>query len=147
VSDPKTFLNALDHDRIVAAIRAAESRGRGEIRVHVARGEVADAQRAAVADFERLNMTATAERNGVLVFVAPASRKFAVIGDAGIHQHCGDAFWQEVAAAMREDFAAGRFTDGIVRGVERAGAVMADHFPRRPGEADRNELPDEVSQE
>src|SRR5262245_38506161 len=43
---PKAFIDHLDHDGIVAAIREAESRSRGEIRVHVANRKVEDAQRA-----------------------------------------------------------------------------------------------------
>jgi len=139
------FLAAIDEPRIVAAIREAESRSRGEIRVHVAEGGVSDPRRAAEADFERLGMTATAERNGVLILVAPESQSFAVIGDRGIHEKLPDGFWDELAASLREQFAAGRFTDGIVTAVTRVGDELQRHFPRRAGEGDRNELPDSVS--
>ena len=143
---PRHFLSRLDHDRIVAAIRAAEQRCRGEIRVHVSHKKVADPERAAAALFEKLGMTATAERSGVLLFVAPASQRFAVVGDKGIHEKCGPGFWKEVASAMEEDFRPGRFTDGIVKGVAKAGEALALHFPRVGG-ADVNELPDEVSED
>ena len=76
---PDDFVKGLDGVRIVAAIREAEDRSRGEIRVHVAEGPVDDARAAAQADFERLGMTATAERNGVLILVAPESQAFAVV--------------------------------------------------------------------
>jgi uncharacterized membrane protein len=142
----KAFLKQLDHDRIVAAIRDAEARSRGELRVHVARGDVDDVQQAAARQFEAFGMTKTAERNGVLVYVVPASRKFAVIGDTGIHERCGPSFWSEIAATMEADFREGRFTDGIVKGVARAGEALARHFPRAGG-ADVNELPDEVTEE
>ncbi len=141
----RSFLNRLDHDRVLAAIRAAEQRSRGEIRVHVAGKSVDDPQRAAAALFEKLGMTATAERNGVLIFVAPASQRFAVVGDKGIHEKCGAGFWQDVASAMEEDFRAGRFTDGIVKGVTRAGDALAAHFPRTG--PDVNELSDDVSED
>jgi uncharacterized membrane protein len=144
---PKEFLKQLDHDRIVAAIRQAEARSRGEVRGHVANREVDDAQQAAAKRFEAFGMTATAERNGVLIYVAPRSRKFAIIGDTGIHARCGPQFWTEVAAAMEVDFREGKFTDGIVKGVMRAGEVLAIHFPRTRGAADTNELPDEVTEE
>ena len=143
---PDSFLGRLDHDRVVAAIRAAEERSRGEIRVHVARKAVADPQRAAAALFEKLGMHATGERNGVLLFVAPASQRFAVVGDQGIHEKMGPEFWKDVAAAMEEDFRQGRFTDGIVKGVAKAGDALATHFPRTGG-PDVNELPDEVSED
>ena len=143
--NPQSFLSRLDHDRVVAAIREAEDRSRGEIRVHVARKAVEDPQRAAAALFEKLGMAATADRNGVLLFVAPASQRFAVVGDKGIHEKCGDGFWKDVASAMEEDFRQGRFTDGIVKGVTRAGEALAAHFPRTG--PDRNELSDEVSED
>jgi uncharacterized membrane protein len=139
------FVGKLDDERIVAAIKAAEARSRGEIRVHVASGEVEDVRRAAEADFERLGMTATAERNGVLILVAPESQSFAVIGDSGIDQHCAPGFWDGIAAEMAGAFRASRFTEGIVAAVERVGDVLARHFPPRAGAADRNELDDAVS--
>src|SRR5262245_36938266 len=143
---PAEFVKGLDHGRIVDAIRAAEARSRGEVRVHVSRGAVEDAQAAAAAQFQALGMSATAERNGVLVYVAPANQRFAVIGDAAIHERCGAAFWSEVSAAMAGAFREGRFTEGIVEAVARVGDALARHFPPTGGE-DRNELPDDVSED
>jgi uncharacterized membrane protein len=141
------FLHALDNERIVAAILEAENRSRGEIRVHVSNQEVAvaEVEAAARAQFEKLEMTKSALRNGVLIYVAPRSQKFAVIGDAGIHACCGATFWSDVAAAMEADFRAGRFTDGIVEGVKEAGDALARHFPREGGPADVNELANDVT--
>jgi uncharacterized membrane protein len=144
---PGEFFQAIDDARIVAAIREAEARSRGEIRVHVAEGKVEDARAAAERHFEKLGMTKTAERNGVLIFVAPARQRFAVLGDRGVHERCPEGFWEEVAAAMREAFRAGDFTGGIVAAVARVGDELARHFPRRPGEKDENELPDAVSRD
>jgi uncharacterized membrane protein len=141
------FLDEVDDERIVAAIRAAEARSRGEIRVHVAEGPVKDARRAAEADFARLGMAGTAERNGVLILVAPESRSFALVGDRGIDERCPPGFWEELAAGMAGEFRVGRFTDGIVAAVARVGDELARHFPRRPGDDDRNELPDGVSRD
>jgi uncharacterized membrane protein len=143
----KSFLKQVDHDRIVAAIRAAEERSRGEIRVHASNRAVADPQKAAAEQFERLGMAGTAERIGVLIFVAPLSRNFAVLGDSGIHARCPPESWGELASAMEQEFRAGRFTEGIVAGVARTGEMLAAHFPRHAGLADRNELPDAVSED
>jgi len=87
-------------------------------------------------------MTRTRQRNGVLIFLAPRSRNFAVIGDRGVHEKCGDPFWRELAAAMGVYFQREAFTEGLVHGIERAGLLLAEHFPRQP--EDRNELPDRV---
>jgi len=143
--EPDAFLKALDEERIVAAIRQAEARSRGEIRVHVAEREINDPRTEAARVFERLGMTDTAERNGVLLFVAPASQSITVLGDRAVHERCGEAFWTTVVESVREEFRAGRFTEGIVAAVGAVGDVLARHFPRRPGETDVNELPDTVS--
>ena len=142
---PEAFLRSLDDARIVAAIREAEARSRGEIRVHVAEREVADPRTEAALVFERLGMADTAARNGVLLFVAPASQSITVLGDRAVHERCGEAFWTAVVESVRGEFRAGRFTEGIVAGVRAVGDELARHFPRHPGEADRNELPDTVS--
>jgi uncharacterized membrane protein len=142
---PDAFVTSLDDGRIVTAIREAEARSRGEIRVHVAEGEVKDAQAQAAVVFERLGMGRTDERNGVLLFVAPQSQAIAVVGDREIHARCGEGFWTAVAETIRDEFRAGRFTEGLVAGVRAVADELARHFPRRPGESDRNELPDSVS--
>jgi uncharacterized membrane protein len=141
------FLKALDNDRIVAAILDAENRSLGEIRVHVTNQPTEEVEASARAQFEKLDMTKTALRNGVLIYVAPRIQKFAVIGDAGIHERCGPAFWIGIAAAMEADFRAGRFTDGIVKGVKEAGDALARYFPREGKAQDVNELPDDVTED
>ncbi len=132
----------IDHEQVVAAIRAAELRTSGEIRVVLARRKAPDPVAAATIQFERLGMTQTQARNGVLIFFAPRSRNFAVIGDTGVHDKCGAAFWSELARAMEEHFKRSDFTAGLVHGIERAGDLLAAHFPRQPD--DKNELPDDI---
>ncbi|MGH7945941.1 MAG: TPM domain-containing protein, partial [Opitutaceae bacterium] len=115
----------IDDARVVAAIAAAEERTAGEIRVFISSGRAKEPVLAAERQFERLNMTQTAARNGVLIFLAPASHTFAVVGDKGVHDKCGEAFWQELAASMNAHFKRADFTQGLVLGIERAGALLA----------------------
>jgi len=68
-----------------------------------------------------------------------------VIGDEGIHAKCGQNFWDETAAAMEALFREGKFTDGVLAGVQRAGEVLARHYPREAD--DRNELSDQVARD
>jgi uncharacterized membrane protein len=140
----KDFLEKLEHDRIVRAIAEAEKKTSGEIRVFIQRGELDDAVVAARKQFEKLGMTATRERNGVLIFVAPRAQKFAVIGDRGIHERCGDPFWQELVESMRQHFKAENFTDAVVQAIGKAGELLAQHFPRTSD--DKNELNDAVEE-
>lgn len=139
-----TSLPPIDHSRIVAAIDAAEQRTSGELRVVISKETTTDALATAQQHFNRLGMAKTTARNGVLIFVAPNSRTFAVIGDAGVHEKCGEAFWRELADAMTEHFRRGEFEQGIILGLERAGALLAMHFPRLPD--DKNELPNDVDE-
>lgn len=140
-----SFFSKLDSNRIVSAIAEAERRSSGEIRVHVTLRKPDDLEARARRRFERLGMTKTAERNGVLFYIAPAVRRFQILGDSGIHDHCGPEFWKEMASEMEESFRRGEFTDGVVRGVARVGDLLARHFPRTA--ADKNELPNAIDEE
>ena len=137
------FINQLEQDRIVEAIRLAESKSSGEVRVFISHKSVDEPLAAAQAAFVKLGMSQTREKNGVLIFVAPKTHKFSVIGDAGIHQRCGESFWRQVADEMSRHFKRGEFTEGILHGVGKAGDLLAQHFPRRSD--DRNELPDDLA--
>jgi len=135
-------LKQLRHDDIVAAIREAELMTSGEIRVFISTKEISQPIEVAKEHFVRMKMTKTRERNGVLIFVAPVTQKFAVIGDVEVHKRCGEPFWTELAAGMSGHFREAKFSQGIIHGVKTAGKLLAKHFPRRPD--DKNELPDEV---
>ena len=84
----------------------------------------------------RLGMNQSPERNGVLIFVAPRAHKFAVIGDEAVHAKCGDEFWRKLADAMSGYFRKSEFTPGIIHGVQKAGDLLAEHFPRLRQQAD-----------
>lgn len=143
---PKDFFENLDRPAIVEAIRRAEAKGQGEIRVHLQHGRVADARRAAEATFLKLGMDRTAHRTGCLIFIAPDERSFAVVGDVAIHEKAGDAFWLSARDAAAARFAQERFAEGIVAAVDLIGDVLAVHFPKSPGETDVDELSNEVSE-
>ena len=135
------FLQKLDHERITAAIAAAEATTSGEIRVFIDRTDVReDVLTFAEKKFLQMGMDKTAERNAILILVAPTSQKFAVVGDEGVHKKCGVEFWQKMVADMREHFRHEEFTDAIVEAIERAGELLARYFPRKHD--DRNELSD-----
>ena len=141
----KHFIQRLDHDRIVAAIKTAEQSTSGQVRVFVSHRAVADSMKAARAAFVRMGIGNTPHRNGVLVFVAPEAQKFALLGDTAIHEKCGEELWQRIASMMSEHFKAGTFTDGIVSAIDALSAPLREHFPRSA--SDTNTLPDEVEEE
>ena len=141
----RDFLAKLQDDKIVAAIAQAEKKTSGEIRVFISRKPVQAPVTVAQAHFLEMGMTHTRERNAVLIFVAPRSHKFAVIGDTGVHARCGDAFWRLLADEMTEHFRKGQFEEGIVHAINKAGELLGQHFPRRRD--DSNELPDAVERD
>jgi uncharacterized membrane protein len=138
----KEFLAQLEQQRIVDAIGAAEKRTSGEIRVHIqpkARGEIREV---AERTFERLGMTKTALRNGVLLFIASEEQRFVILGDRGIDENVPAGFWDAIAAQLTIRFKAGELTDGIVEAIQSAGEQLAQYFPR--AEDDVDELPNEL---
>ena len=137
------FLSAADLDAVAAAVEAAEARTAAEIRVHLDHRCPGDPMARAVEIFERLGMHRTELRAGVLVFVAVADRKLAVIGDAGIHTRVGQAYWDRLVARIVDHLRDERPRDGLTDAVGEIGASLAAYFPRRPD--DRNELSDRVS--
>jgi uncharacterized membrane protein len=139
----REFLGKIEHDRIIKAIREAESKTSGEIRVLIQRGKLkSDPLIAAQRKFHRLGMHKTRERNAVLIFVAPRAHKIAVVGDEAIHKKCGDEFWQRVVEKMRTHFQNEKFSDALVEAVKGIGNVLARHFPQSV--KDTNELPDDL---
>lgn len=137
------FLGKLDQERIVSAIRSAEEKTGGEIRVFVQRGNLkSDALSAAQKQFGNLGMRKTKGRNGVLIFVAPRARKFAVIGDEGVHQKCGEEYWTRLVDSMREHFQKEDFNQALLEAIQQTGELLAKHFPKR-GDGP-NELSDAI---
>jgi uncharacterized membrane protein len=137
------FLRELEHDRITRSIKEAEAKTSGQIRVFLQRGKFEeDALARAQKKFIQLGMHKTRERNAILIFVAPRAQKFAVIGDEGVHQKCGEKFWQELVEKMRLHFLREEFTDALMEGIESAGELLALYFPKT--EPSANELPDEI---
>lgn len=134
---------------IADAVGRAEASTSAELRVHLERrvhrwpGQRADALRRARQVFAHLGMHLTAERHGVLIYLALEDRKLAVVGDEGIHGRVGDTYWEAVRDLMIARLRDGRALDAVLAGVAEVGRVLAEHFPRRPD--DRNELSDEVS--
>ena len=132
-----------DLDAIAAAVASAERGTSGEIRVHLDQHSAGDALAQARRLFRSLGMERTAQRNGVLLYLALEDRKFAVFGDEGIHAQVGPGFWDSVRDVLQRELRAGRPRGAVVLAVEEIGRVLGQYFPSRPD--DRNELSDTVS--
>ena len=140
--ESKEFIHSLDDQQIAEAIAQAEKTTSGEIRVFVSETSVADPLVEAEKQFVRIGMTKTAQRNGVLIYFAPKSQKYAVIGDKGVHEKCGQKFWEHITEEMTPLLKGGKYTEAVILAVKEIGAALAKEFP--PVAGDKDELPNRV---
>lgn len=141
---PGKFFTPEEQKRIVDAIRQAEERTSGEIRVHLERHSEEDPLEKAKKIFARLGLTRTKLRNGVLIYVATDHRKFAIVGDEGIHRVVPEDFWEEVKEEIQKHFRRGQFCEGLCLGIRKIGEKLRMCFPAE--KMDTNQLPDEISE-
>lgn len=135
-------------EAIERAVDESERQHSGEIRVAIEGslepGEVwrgkAPRERA-LEVFAALGVWDTVANNGVLVYVLLADRDVEIVADRGFNELVPQEQWSAVCDHMEQEFRAGRFREGAVAGVQDVGRIVARHFPRRPGERDRDELP------
>ncbi len=138
-----SFFTKEQQDEILASIRQAEEATSGEIRVHIETTCNEDVLDRAAWIFNKLKMHRTADRNGVLFYLAVGDRKFAVIGDGGINAIVPENFWDQIRETMQDLFREGKFTEGLSRGILMAGEQLRAHFPHQKN--DVNELSDEIT--
>ncbi len=139
----KRFFTREEEKNIVQAIKKAEFHTSGEVRIHFSSKLVKDVYSDATEVFTKLGMQNTERRNGVLIYIVPSEKQFAIIGDEGFHQFAGDDFWQSVKDKMQNLFREGNFVEGLILGLEEVGTVLKAHFPREDN--DTNELTDNIS--
>jgi uncharacterized membrane protein len=137
------FFSTEQQAQILAAVKEAEMETSGEIRVHIESSLKGDVLDRAAWLFKKLGMHETAERNGVLFYLAVSDKKFAIIGDAGINAKVPGGFWDDISELLKKNFKEGMFTEGLSEGILLAGKHLKMHFPHKPD--DVNELPDEIS--
>lgn len=137
------FFTPSQQEVIVRAIQEAEHSTSGEIRVHLETSCKGDALDEAAWLFRKLGMHKTAERNGVLFYLAVRERKFAIVGDSGINSVLKPGFWDDIRDHMRQCFSEGHFTEGLSEGIIMAGEQLKEHFPC--SKDDINELTDTIS--
>jgi uncharacterized membrane protein len=138
------FLSTSEKEKVVNAIREAERRTSGEVRVFIeSRCRFVDPMDRAAEIFWSLQMDRTVERNAVLIYVAVKDHQMAILGDQGIHEKVGAEFWKEEIAKMRLHFQREHYMDALVLAIEDVGHALDDHFPY-DNKGDKNELPDEI---
>ena len=138
----QTFLSSQEREQITAAIRDAEGKSPGEIRVFFEKHAKVSPLDRAVEVFRRLKMDKTNLRTGILIYVAYQDKTFAILGDEGIHQKVPENFWDETKRIMEQHFMEGRFVEGLKAGIQLAGEQLSKHF--KASSENPNELSDDI---
>ncbi|MDO8787242.1 MAG: TPM domain-containing protein [Sulfuritalea sp.] len=130
------------------AVTAGEKLHRGELRFVVEGAMPLSAlwrdlsPRARAAElFATLRVWDTAENSGVLIYVQLVDRRVEILADRGIAAQVAQAEWDAICRGMEQSFGEGRWRQGALQAVARAGDLLAAHFPA--GEHNPNELPDQ----
>jgi uncharacterized membrane protein len=139
----KNFFSSEESAKIVAAIAQAEKNTSGEIRVHLASKVKGEVLEAAVQTFGKLGMHKTELRNGILIFLVPSQKVFAIYGDQGINEKVPSNFWKEERDLLQQYFKEGQYVDGVCEVVQQVGEKLQTFFPIQPD--DKNELSNEIS--
>jgi len=143
ITYPMFFFSRKEKKQILEAVREAEENTSGEIRVHLEYHAREPVYGHAQKVFQKIGITKTAERNGVLIFLATRNKKFAVLGDVGINEKVPEGFWNDVVQIMQEHFKKNKFAEGISEAVLRIGEKLKAYFPHQTN--DKNELSDNIS--
>ena len=138
-----TFFTKEQQAQILSSVEKAETATSGEIRVHIETTCSEDVLDRAAWIFRKLRMHKTAERNGVMFYLAVNDRKFAIIGDLGINEKVPINFWNEISELLKINFGKNRYMEGLSDGILMAGNQLKIHFPYKND--DVNELSDEIS--
>jgi uncharacterized membrane protein len=127
----KKSLNAIEE-----AIEASEKLHSGEIRFVVESSlhpiEILykkTPRKRALELFGRLNIWDTEYNNGVLIYLLLADRDVEIVADRGIHHLVGHAVWDKICHEMEVLFRQGEFENGVLHGIEKISAELAQYFP------------------
>jgi uncharacterized membrane protein len=135
-------------DDMTNAIAAGEHTHLGEVRFAI-EARLApqtvlagiDARARARDVFSTLRVWDTEHNCGVLLYVLMAEHRIEIVADRGIARRVNVNEWTSICDAMRENFAAGKWGAGALRGIADTHALLAKHFPSH-GKARPDELPD-----
>lgn len=143
MTKPSKIFTEEEKKQIIEAISTAELNTSGEIRLHIeSKCEESELDRATYW-FSKLKMHKTAQRNGVLFYLAFDDRKLAILGDLGINAKVEEGFWNATHDLIISFFKDDKFAMGLSTGIIQAGLQLKKHFPYQSD--DVNELANEIS--
>ena len=135
-------------ERLMRRVAASERRHSGEIRICVEAGlpvsylwRNAPARERAITLFGKLRVWDTELNNGVLIYLLLADHAIEIVADRGLNQRVTEAQWKAMVDNLGAAIRAGNYEDGLTQALEEVSAVLVQHFPLMPSDANPNELP------
>ena len=137
------FFSAKEQEEIKEAIRHAEKKTSGEIRIFIDHHEdvLGPLEKAEIV-FYHLKMEAPVHRNAVLIYIALKNKTFALYGDQGIHERVGSSYWNRLCDDLGKHFREDYMRDGLIQCINELGIALSEHFPYECD--DKNELPEDI---
>ncbi|MHC5308977.1 TPM domain-containing protein [Myroides sp. LJL116] len=140
----ENFLTSDQEAEVVQAIARAEENTSGEIRVHIETKTDVEPYTRATHVFEHLGMFNTQKRNAILFYVCMEPKAFVILGDKGINNLVEkEHFWESTKELVIDHFRQGKFKDGLISGITKAGKKLESLFPK--DELSTNEISNEIS--
>ena len=141
------FLNDDELLRISNKIRSEEKKTAGEICVSIKESRSflqknKSLRKLAEEEFFKLGIDKTRDKTGIIIFFLLEARQFYILADGGINRKVPEKTWDTIKDEMQEHFLEGRFSEGIIHGIERVGKILGEHFPIKPD--DTNEISNRV---
>jgi uncharacterized membrane protein len=141
------YLSPQDLEAIKAEIAEVEKKTSSEIRLSLRDKrnlyeKLYKPRELAVRDFEKLGMTNTKYKSGILIFIIFGERSYDILADEGIYEKIHDSVWNELETKLKEEFRNENYVSGIIHLIQQMGSILAKEFPSGPGNID--ELKDEV---
>ena len=141
------FLNDDELLRISNKIKVEEKKTAGEICVSIKEQRSFLQKKKSVEDlareeFFKLGIDKTRDKTGIIIFLLLEARQFYILADEGINKKVPEKTWDAIKNEMQEYFIEGRFSMGIIHGVDRVGKILSEHFPIKPD--DTNEISNRV---
>jgi len=141
------FFSDDDFLRISGKIKEMEKNTSGEIRIAVKeKKSLLDRKKniraLAEKEFYKLNMHNTRGKTGILLYLQLHERQFYILADKGIHEKVGEETWHIVRDEIQLLFHDGKFSQGLIWGIERVGKILSEHFPIKAD--DTNELSNKI---
>lgn len=141
------FLNDDELLRISNKIKSEESQTAGEICVSIKESRSfmqrnTSVRKLAEEEFFKLGIDRTRDKTGIIIFFLLEAREFSIFADEGINKKVPENTWDKIKDEMQEHFLEGKFSEGIIHGVDKVGKILSEHFPIKPD--DTNEISNRV---